>query len=226
MGRRETKGRREVVRLVRFVLFGLVAVALVAPVTLEAQQTALTLSSGWKFGGSMGVREGDLNVAAAVPYAAELAFRVQRDASAILTVEYQPTILRLKSQGTGINQELFDIDVWYFMVGGELESGRGPVVPFAMGAAGVAWFNPTSGSSNRASDTMFAGTFGGGVRVPLGQSDRVSFRLEGRINLTIPYGSASIYCGGRGCYSSVGGTVGPVQAALYGGLRFALGPQR
>ena len=51
-------------------LFGLVALALVAPVSLEAQQTALTLSSGWKFGGSMGVREGDLNVAAAVPYAA------------------------------------------------------------------------------------------------------------------------------------------------------------
>ncbi len=220
-------------RLVRFnpvlgLFFGCVTLAVMAPVSLEAQQTALSLSSGWKFGGTMGVREGDLNVAASVPFAAELAFRVRRDASAILTVEYQPTVLRLQPPGSGINQQLFDMDVWYFMIGGEVEStGRGPVVPFAIGTLGVAWFDPTSGSGNRASETMFAGTFGGGARVPLGQSDRVTLRLEARMNLTIPYGSASVYCsGGGGCYTGFGGTVGPVQAAVYGGLRFALGPQR
>ena len=219
-------------RLVRFnpvlgLFFGFVTLAVMAPVSLGAQQTALSLSSGWKFGGSMGVREGDLNVAASVPFAAELAFRVRRDASAILTVEYQLTILRLRPPGSGINQQLFDVDVWYFMVGGEVESVGRPVVPFAIVTMGVAWFDPTSGSANRASETMFAGTFGGGARVPLGQSDRVTLRLEARMNLTIPYGSASIYCsGGGGCYTGFGGTVGPVQAAVYGGLRFALGPQR
>lgn len=204
----------------------LVAFALMAPFGLDAQRTALSLSSGWKFGGTMTVREGDLNVAAAVPFSAELAFRVRDDASGFLLVEYQPTVLRLKTFGTGLNPELFDMDVWYFMVGGESEIiDRGPVVPFAIGAIGVAWFNPTSGSANRASEEMFAATFGGGVRVPLGQSDRVSLRVEGRINLTIPWGSASIYCGGGGCYTGFGGTVGPVQAAIYGGLRIALGPE-
>ena len=208
-------------------LFGLVALTLMAPVSLEAQRTALSLSSGWKFGGTMGVNLGDLNLAAAVPYSAQLAFRVRSDASTILMVEYQPTTLRLEPFGGGVNQELFEMDVWYFMVGGEMEIiDRGPVVPFAIGTLGVAWFNPTGGSADRGSETMFAGTFGGGARVPLGQSNRVSLRLEGRLNLTIPFGGASVYCGsGSGCYTGFGGTIGPVQGALYGGLRFALGPQ-
>lgn len=210
----------------RKLFFGFFALAIALPTGLVAQQTALSLSSGWKFGGTMGVREGDLNVAAAVPFSAGLAFRVRADAAAILVVEYQPTTLRLKPFGGGINQQLFDMNVWYFMIGGETEIiDRGPVVPFAIGMLGVAWFDPAGGAGDRASETMFAATFGGGVRVPLGQSDRVSLRLEARMNLTIPWGAASIYCGGGGCYTGFGGTIGPVQGALYGGLRFALGPR-
>jgi len=208
-------------------LLGLLALACIAPVNVEAQRTALSLSSGWRFGGTMGVNLGDLNLAAAVPFSAELAFRVRDDASTILMVEYQPTTLRLKPFGGGVDQELFEMDVWYFMAGGELEIvDRGPVVPFAIGAIGVAWFNPTAGSADRGSETMFAGAFGGGARVPLGQSGRVSLRLEGRLNLTIPFAGASLYCGsGSGCYGGFGGTVGPVQGTVYGGLRIALGPQ-
>ena len=209
----------------RRLFLAVLAASLMVPVGAEAQKTALSLSSGWKFGGTMGVREGDLNLAASVPYSAELAFRVRDNALGILLVEYQPTILRLDA--LGVNAELFNLDAWYFMVGGETEIiDRGPVVPFAIGTIGLAWFNPTEGSGNRGSETMFAGTFGGGARIPLGQSGRVSLRLEGRLNLTVPWGGASVYCsGGSGCYTGFGGTVGPVQGAVYGGLRFALGPQ-
>jgi len=209
-------------------ILGLAMLTMGLPTGAEAQNAALSLSSGWKFGGTMSVQQGELNAAAAVPFSAELAFRVRDDAMGILMVEYQPTTLRLRPFGGGVNAELFDFDVWYFQVGGQPEIiDRGPVIPFAIGTLGVAWFNPTDGSGNRGSETMFAGTFGGGARMPLGQGGRVSLRLEARVNLTIPWGGASIYCsGGGGCYTGFGGTVGPVQGALLGGLRIALGPQR
>jgi hypothetical protein len=210
----------------RKLVTALLALTLAAPALVEGQ-AALSLSSGWKFGGRMAVQQGDLNTAAAVPFAAELSFPAHANASGILLVEYQPTTLRLDSNRTGFNEEVSDIDVWYFMIGGSPEiTDRGPVVPFAIAALGIAWFNPTGGNPSRSSETLFAGTFGGGARVPLGQSDRVSLRLEGRMNLTIPFAGASIYCGGGGgCYGGFGGYVGPVQGSLLAGLRFALGPR-
>ena len=49
-------------------------------------------------------------------------------------------------------------------------------------------------------------------------SGEVSLRLEGRVNLTIPWGGGSLCCGGGGCYSSLGGTIGPVQGGFLAGL--------
>jgi hypothetical protein len=202
------------------------ALILAAPSTLSAQgETALSFTTGWKFGGSMSVREGDLSVAASEHFGAELAIRASRDGSIILLVDYQPTVLRLKDFRTGIREELFDMDVWYFMLGGQGEiNDRGPIVPFGTAALGVAWFNPTGTIEDRSSTTMFSGMFGGGVRVPLGQGDKVDFRLEGRMHLNIPWGGASFWCGSGGCYGGVGGYVGPVQGTVMAGLRLKMGP--
>jgi len=206
-------------------LFGptILTLLLVLASPAHGQRAALTASGGWKFGGSTRVQVGELNSAASEHYGLELAVRVRRDASGILLVDYQPTKLRLESGG--LNSELFDLDVWYVMLGGQVELiDRGPVVPFAIGTLGIAWFNPTGASAaDRGSDTSFAGMFGGGARVPLGQSGKVSLRLEGRMYLTIPWGGASLYCGGGGCYGGIGGTIGPVQGTAMAGLRFALG---
>jgi len=209
---------------VKKLLVTALAVTLAIPLGLGAQETALSVWGGWKFGGTMSAREGDLSAAASEHFGAELAVRVARDASIILMVDYQPTVLRLKDYRTGIREELFDLDVWYFMLGGQREIiDRGPIVPFATGALGVAWFNPTGNSQGRSSATMFSGMFGGGVRVPLGQSENVALRLEGRVHLNIPWAGGSIYCGAGGCYGGVGGYVGPVQGTVIAGLRFVAG---
>ena len=182
----------------------------------------LSALGGWKFGGVMNTREGELSVAAAWNYSMELEFRVRPDGTAVISVDYQPSTLRLKTIGVGTT-ELFDIDVWYFQAGGHYEIiDRGPVVPYGLGLLGAAWFNP-GGGSRAESEWALAGTFGGGARIPLGASGKVNLRLEGRINITIPWWGGSLYCGGGGCYSSVGGTVGPVQAGVLAGLAFAIG---
>ena len=212
--------------MMRKTLVAIVAItSLVVGGPLSAQQGAdgyLSTLGGWKFGGAVNTREGELSVAAAWSYSMELEFRMRSDGTGVLSVDYQPSTLRIKTIGEGTT-ELFDIDVWYFQVGGHYEIiDRGPVVPYGIGLLGAAWSNP-KGGSRATSEWALAGTFGGGARIPMGASGKVSLRLEGRINITIPWAGGSLYCGGGGCYTSVGGTVGPVQGGVMAGLAFAVG---
>jgi hypothetical protein len=199
------------------------------PEAVRAQPAALSLWSGWTFGGSLNVREGRLNSAASVSFGGELAFRVRRDGLANLYVSYQPSKLRIDQYGEP-NRELYDMDIWYFMGGGTAELlDRGPAVPYGTFMIGAAWFNPGGTAAEQAkvgSEWMFASVFGGGVRIPVGQDDRVQIRLDGRVNLTIPYGGVGMWCGSGGCSGSFGGTVGPVQGTVSAGLRLALGETR
>ena len=66
------------------------AVLTILPSDAEAQNAALSVFGGWTFGGSLTVREGTLNAAAATSFGGELAFRVRRDGLAQLYVSYQP----------------------------------------------------------------------------------------------------------------------------------------
>ncbi len=212
------------------IVFALVAGStFLAPTVVEAQPAALSLWTGWTFGGSMNAREGTLNAAASTQFGGELAFRVRRDGLGVLYVDYQPSTLRIDTFGEG-NRELYDMDIWYFMGGGQVELlDRGPAVPYGTFLMGVAWFNPkgtTADAANVGSETMFATIFGGGVRIPLGNDDRVQIKLDGKMKLTIPYGGVGMWCGSGGCSGSFGGTVGPVQGTFTAGLRLALGESR
>ncbi|KPJ84121.1 MAG: hypothetical protein AMS19_01895 [Gemmatimonas sp. SG8_23] len=204
------------------VLVGLFAFAV--PASIEAQPAALSLWGGWKWGGSMSVREGRLNAAASEHFGAELAIRVRQDGLGVLYVDYQPSTLRIDRYGEP-NRELYDMDVWYFMGGGTGELiGQGRAVPYATFLIGAAWFNPRgTAAEGIGSETMFASIIGAGVRLPLGQDDRVQIRLDGRMHLTIPYGGVGMWCGSGGCSGTFGGTVGPVQGSVSAGLRLALG---
>ena len=74
------------------------------PLAVSAQQAAsgyLSPLAGWKFGGSVNTREGELNLAAAWNYSMELEFRLRSDGTGVLSVDYQPTTLRLKTIGVG-----------------------------------------------------------------------------------------------------------------------------
>ena len=212
----------------RKTLFAMAALAALAlPSAAAAQPAAMSVWGGWKFGGSMSVREGTIRVPAQEHFGGELAFRVRSDAMGLLMVDYQRSTLRLERFG-GANEDLFDMDVWYFMAGGQYEIiDRGPVVPYGLFTLGVSWFNPTGATAiDYGSETMFSTIFGGGVRVPIGQEQRIALRLEGKMYLNIPWGGAGIWCSAGGCAGTFGGYVGPVQGSVTAGLRFALGETR
>ena len=167
----------------------------------------------------MNTREGELNLAASMHYGGELEVRVRRDATAVFSVDYQPTILRLKEFGVG-NFELFDMNVWSFQVGGRYEViNQSPAIPYAIGTLGGTWFEPTTGGRGVDSEWFFSGVFGGGARIPTG-SPRLQLRLEARMLITVPWSSAALFCGTGGCYGGVSGTLGPAQGQLLGGLSY------
>jgi len=199
----------------------LIALALVlpAPATAQRGKGLLTPYAGWTFGGSMNTFEGELNLAASMHYGGELEIRVRRDATAVFSVDYQPTILRLKEFGVG-NRELFDMDVWSFQFGGHYEVlNNSPAVPYALGSFGGTWFDPKAGTRNIDSEWFFSGTFGAGARIPTG-SPRIQLRLEARLLVTIPYSSSALFCGTGGCYGGFSATLGPTQGQLLGGLSY------
>ena len=190
------------------------------PTPAASQGPTFTAYSGYRLGGSLGTRDGDLKLDSAPFFGGQLDFRVRSDATAAIMVDYQPTFLRLKRFGEP-TEALFDLNVWYFQAGGTVEvlGGDGPV-PFALGSLGMSWFDPTGSPQNNGSEYGLSGIFGGGVKVPF-PSQSMALRLQARILLNSVYGGSSLWCGtGSGCYIGTGGYLGPVQFDFGGGLTF------
>ncbi len=200
------------------VLFGL-------PTPSAGQKISFTPYSGYRLGGSLSIQEGDLKLDNAPFYGGQLDFRVRRDATVAVIVDYQPTKLGLKEFGEP-TQDLFDINVWYFQAGGTYEvigrSASGPR-PFAVGTLGMSMFDPGSSGQGNESEYGFAGMFGGGVKIPIG-SGGMGLRLQARILLNnMLNGGGSLWCGPGGCYAGSVGPIGPIQFDFGGGLTFGGG---
>ena len=191
------------------------------PSLAGAQNATITPYSGYRLGGTLTIRDGDLKLADAAFYGVQLDFRMRPDATATLLADYQPTTLRLKEYG-GPTEDLFDINVWYFQGGGTLEvmNPQSAAVPFVLGTIGMSWFDPGDNSQNAGSEYGFAGILGVGVKIPL-QSGRMGLRLQTRLLLNSLYGGSSLWCGtGSGCYVGAGGYLAPVQFDFGGGITF------
>ena len=109
------------------------------------------------------------------------------------SVSVQPT--SLSASGSVPSTELFDVDVYNYMVGGKKilnrESGG-----FVSGMVGVTHFDPDK--SGLSSETRFALGVGGGIDYPI--ANNLSFRLEGRGIGTFLNSSGGIFCGSNsGC---------------------------
>ncbi len=193
---------------------------ILGPSLATAQSPSLTPYGGYRLGGSLGIREGDLKLDESPFFGVQLDARARPDATGSLIVDYQPTTLRLKESGSPAEQ-LFDINVWYFQVGGLVEFPQGQgAVPFMVASLGMSWFDPTDGSQNAESEYGFAGTLGIGTKIPF-PSGGTALRLQARVLANIINGRSDLWCGGgRGCYVGIGGPIGPVQFDFGGGLTF------
>jgi opacity protein-like surface antigen len=109
------------------------------------------------------------------------------------SISVQPT--QLNASGNVSSSELFDVDVYNYMLGGKKilnrESGG-----FVSGLVGVTHFDPSK--SGLSSETRFALGVGGGIDYPI--ANNLSFRLEGRGIGTFLNSSGGIFCGSNsGC---------------------------
>ncbi len=196
------------------------AILLSTPSVAVGQNATFTPYSGYRLGGSLSIREGDLKLDNGPFFGGQLDFRMRPDATAAILVDYQPTTLRLKDFGEP-SEELFDLNVWYFQAGGTLEFlNQSDAVPFVIGSLGMSWFDPGKGGEENDSEYGFAGIFGVGAKVPL-RSGGMGLRFQARVLLNNVSGGSSLWCGtGGGCYVGVGGPIGPVQFDFGGGLTF------
>ena len=109
------------------------------------------------------------------------------------SISVQPT--QLNASGGVSSDELFDVDIFNYMVAGKKilnrESGG-----FVSGLVGVTHFDPDKAGVS--SETRFALGIGGGIDYPI--ANNLSFRLEGRGIGTFLNSSGGIFCGSNsGC---------------------------
>jgi hypothetical protein len=193
---------------------------ILGPSLATAQGPTLTPYGGYRLGGTLDIRGGDLKLDDSHFLGLQLDARARPDATGSLLVDYQPTTLRLKESGSPAEQ-LFDLNVWYFQLGGLLEFPQGEgAVPFMAASLGMSWFDPTGGSENAESEYGFAGILGVGAKIPF-PGGGAGLRLQARVLANIISGTSELWCGsGRGCYVGIGGPIGPVQFDFGGGLTF------
>jgi opacity protein-like surface antigen len=109
------------------------------------------------------------------------------------SISRQPT--KLEASGDVRSADLFDVDVFNYMLGGKKILNR-ETGTFVSGLVGVTHFDPRE--AGLSSETRFALGVGGGVDYPIAKN--LSFRLEGRGIGTFLDSSGGIFCSSsRGC---------------------------
>ncbi len=197
----------------------LVPVFLVGTMTqpLNAQRVELSPFVTYQFGGSLAVREGELQLDDSENYGVALDIEVRPGVKFELFYSYQPTTLKLQ-RSAGPTEELFAIGVHYMHFGGLYEAVRNQRVrAFGLASAGVTLFDPrtaTAGSEWRSS-----------FRFALGAkalfSERVGLRGEAGLLLPIQFVGGGIFCRGGGCSGVLTGGRVVVQGSLGGALTVA-----
>jgi hypothetical protein len=134
----------------------------------------------------------------------------------------QDTRAELDPVGGGMD-EVFDMAVEYWQLGGMTEFPQGNFTPFAVLTLGATRL-VAKGPVVTGDEFRFSGTLGAGVKIA-GQG-RVGARLEGRLLVTARNTDSAFFCGPGAC-AVVGGGAGAItQGVLSANLFVKLGGPR
>jgi len=178
----------------------------------------MTPFAGYRFGGDLeNVEDADsAQVAEGSSYGIMLDWEVEKNAFVELRYSLQRTELQARGTpfGAGL-ADVTDIDIEHYFLGGTYQwENETQFRPFVSADLGVVRFAP-SGSG---SETRFAFSLGGGVKVPMAK--HVGLRFDGRWVLNRISGETEIYCNSIGqCLVVADGTFFS-QVELSGGLSF------
>jgi hypothetical protein len=167
-------------------------------------------SWGWMWGGSADSWQGKLRLDSSSNFGATLGVPVAFLSWGEAQYTYQSTAMTL--DGFGTRQNLTNMDVHFFQLAATRGVKDGPVVPYVLGGIGTTWFNPAQSVIsidgtlyNLDSSWKLSFVLGLGVKVWLGEAEKVGLRLQFRTLPTLYNSSGGIWVGGGGAAVSISG---------------------
>ena len=175
---------------------------------------ALTPFYGYQFGGRASTDNGELRIKDSENYGVTLDIPYTSTTTVQLLYIYQDTSLQRTDKYTATTEDLFDMSVQYFHLGGTAEVAKGATTSFVSGSLGATYFEPDK--SGVSSETLFSMSFGMGLLKEI--NERVALRFQGRLLIPIQYGGGSMFCSSGGCAISVSGGTTILQGDVTAGI--------
>jgi hypothetical protein len=204
------------------ILAGLLVLISTQPVAGQKSKSSLQISpyTGYVAGGKIRVSTGDLSINDSQNYGIFVEFPVRRQVSAGFYYSYQPTHMNFWHLRDGTTEKLFDMDVHYFMLGGQYDYPTASnVIWFGSFGIGASVFSPKN-TLEYSDEWRFAVNLGGGAKIFF--SNVIGIRLQAMMNIPIQWGGTGFYFGSGGSGISVGGGSTFVQGNFLAGLMFRL----
>lgn len=182
-------------------------------------QTEIFGFGGYMMTTSIPVREGDLQIKDVPDYGLGVDITMRRGIQLELLWISAQTHVKIKRYPSGFTEDLFDMNVHYFQVGGVWEMGRGKARPFGAFTVGATLFDAKD--ATRSDEWLASFTFGGGGKFDLSES--IGIRLQARILVPLIFSGGGIWVGTGGASIGVGSTAPFVQFDFTAGVYIRFG---
>jgi hypothetical protein len=179
-----------------------------------AKDIALTPFYGYQFGGRASTYNGEIRIKDSENMGVTLDIPYTGTTTLQLLYIYQDTSLQRTDKYTGRTEELFDMSVQYFHLGGTAEVAKGGTTSFVSGSLGATYFDPDK--SDVSSETLFSLSFGMGLLKEI--NEHIAVRFQGRLLIPIQYGGGSLFCGSGGCSIGLSGGTTILQGDVTAGI--------
>ena len=187
----------------------------------ELKNIEITGFYGWQFGGNFTSYQGEVEMVDAENFGGMIDVPVaQPNTKLELSYSRQSTRVDLLKYPSYIKEELFDISVEYFQIGGVYENPRGKkVVPFGSFTVGAARFAPQVSSYQGYpldDEWLFSMTLGAGLKAYF--NERAGIRLQARMLMPVNFSGGSVWCSSGGCAIGASGGSTILQGDVFGGV--------
>ncbi|RPI69697.1 MAG: hypothetical protein EHM43_00825 [Ignavibacteriae bacterium] len=220
----------------RFLLAALCLAALSTPLFAQAEwrstptvprqvesraKLELNVQSGYSLGSFIRTWDGDITLQGSVWYGGSIDYLFKRDVAFEVSYSYRSgTMLYQPWTNNGWTPgqvyDLGNVSTHFIQLGSLKSFRKDNVAPFIGGNLGMVIYSPEDPFYN--TNIFFALSGVGGAKIYL--TDKVGLRLQGRLYLPIYFANLTIFCGGGGCGTGVGGS-GTIEGEVSGGLFFA-----
>jgi len=197
----------------------ILAVSLTGSAFAQDKGIMITALGAYQWGGTLKGYYGEARLLDAGSWGIAVDIPVRPDTYVELIYTRQVTDLTYREYSSGESaQELFDIAVEYYQVGGLYTVHKDGPKPFGTMTIGATRFAPQT--SAYGSEWKFSAALGLGVLVPV--SERIGLRMHARLLLPFMYSGGGMWCGTGGCSIGVSGGSSIVQGDIALGIVFRL----